>query len=92
MLGVYPQGHGSVVPGARLSVGFGPSSPDYSQIAVSASSGWAWGQRLGGFDPTLNVSDEQSLQQKMESVIEQAVRVVLEEKRCAVVDCILESI
>lgn len=94
MLGVYPNGHGSSVPGTQLSVGFGPASPDFSQIAVAASAGWAWGERLGG-PINLSASEgnyEESFQQKMDSVISEAVRVVLEEKRCAVVDCVLESI
>ena len=94
MLGVYPHGHGSTAPGAQLSVGFGPASPDFSQIAVAASAGWAWGERLGGSigSSASDSHNEGSLQQKMDSVISEAVRVVLEEKRCAVVDCILESI
>ncbi|KJA15640.1 hypothetical protein HYPSUDRAFT_148795 [Hypholoma sublateritium FD-334 SS-4] len=94
MLGVYPKGHGSSVPGAQLSVGFGPASPDFSQIAVAASAGWAWGERLGGpiSSPASEGSNEETFQQKMDSVISEAVRVVLEEKRCAVVDCVLESI
>lgn len=93
MLGVHPKGHGSSVPGAQLSVGFGPSSPDYSQIAVAASAGWAWGARIGGpVDSILEIQDGLVLQKKLESIIQEAVRVVLEEKRCAVIDCILESI
>ncbi|KAF8184213.1 thiamine pyrophosphate enzyme, N-terminal TPP binding domain-containing protein [Pholiota molesta] len=93
MLGVHPKGHGSSAPGAQLSVGFGPSSPDFSQIAVAASAGWAWGAHIGGpVDSTPEAQDGHALQKRLESVIQEAVRVVLEEKRCAVVDCILESI
>ncbi|KAF8959138.1 thiamine pyrophosphate enzyme, N-terminal TPP binding domain-containing protein [Flammula alnicola] len=92
MLGVHPTGHGSSVSGAELSVGFGPSSPDYAQIAVAASSGWAWGARVGGVDAAMKGKSGLELQEELHKVIVEAVRVVLEEKRCAVVDCILESI
>ena len=82
MLGLYPTGHGSKASGSQLSVGFGPHSPDYAQIAVAASAGWAWGRRVGadgGRDALVNV-------------IAEAVSVVLDERRCAVLDCVLESI
>ncbi|KAF9476193.1 thiamine diphosphate-binding protein [Pholiota conissans] len=93
MLGVHPKGHGSSVPGAQLSVGFGPSCPDYAQIAVAASAGWAWGTRIGGsVDAELAGLDEHALQKKLNDVIKDAIRIVMEEKRCAVVDCVLESI
>ena len=84
MLGVYPTGHGSKASGARLSVGFGPHSPDYAQIAVAASAGWAWGKRVGH---GANVGRE-----ALVNIITEAVSVVLDQRRCAVVDCILESI
>lgn len=77
MLGVYPDGLGSKVAGAQLTVGFCPDAPDYAQIAVAA--GGAWGRRV-------------SEAAAMEAAVREAVRVVLEEKRCAVVDCVLESI
>ncbi|KAJ7142190.1 thiamine diphosphate-binding protein [Mycena filopes] len=49
MLGCHPTGHGSrAASGAELAVGFGPNSPDYSQIASAASAGWAWSKRVGG--------------------------------------------
>ncbi|KAF8148211.1 thiamine pyrophosphate enzyme, N-terminal TPP binding domain-containing protein [Crassisporium funariophilum] len=84
MLGVHPSGHGSKVSGALLSVGFGPDSPDFGQIAVAASAGWAWAKRVG---------DRETMgKESLESVIEKAIRVVLEEKRCAVVDCVLDLI
>lgn len=41
MFGLYPMEHGSEALGAQLSIGFGPHSPDYAQIAVAASAGWA---------------------------------------------------
>ena len=84
MLGVHPIGHGSKASGAQLSVGFGPHSPDYAQIAVAASAGWAWGKRVGDED---NMGKEALL-----NVIVEAVSVVLDQRRCAVVDCVLESI
>ena len=77
MMGIYPTGHGSKAVGSRLSVGFGPDMPDYSQIAVAA--GGAWGRRV-------------SEPEKLKETIEEAIRVVLKEKRCAVLDCIIKSI
>ena len=77
MMGIYPEGYGSRAPGARLSVGFGPDMPDYAQIAAAA--GGAWGRR---------VSDMSELK----AVITEAIRVVMEEHRCAVLDCIVQSI
>ena len=81
MLGLYPMGHGSKASGAQLSVGFGSHSPNYAQIAVAASAGWAWGKRVGdgGREALVNV-------------ITKAVNIVLDQRRCAVVDCVLESI
>lgn len=84
MLGVHPTGHGSKVSGQQLTVGFGPDTPDYSQIAVAASAGWAWGQRVG--------EGKNRGKAALEAVINEAVKVVIQEKRCAVVDCVLESI
>lgn len=84
MLGVHPSGHGSVARGDRLSVGFGPVCPDYSQIAVAASGGWAWGRRVG--------LGEDGTKEKIEKVVKEALRVVLQEKRCAVIDCVIEAI
>jgi hypothetical protein len=82
MLGLYPMGHGSKASGAQLSVGFGPRTPDYAQIAVAATARWAWGARVDGG----------SSRQALVNVIKEAVNVVLDQKRCAVVDCVLESI
>ncbi len=77
MMGIYPAGIGSKASGDRLSVGFGPDAPDYAQIAAAAGGAWA-----------SQVSDVK----KFKEVIEEAIRVVLAEKRCAVVDCIVQSI
>ncbi|EJD04839.1 Thiamin diphosphate-binding protein [Fomitiporia mediterranea MF3/22] len=77
MMGVYPQGHGSKVSGNQLTVGFGPETPDYSQIAVAA--GGAWGKRI-------------TQASEMETAMAEAVNVVRTEKRCAVLDCVIESI
>jgi hypothetical protein len=80
MLRMHPTGYGSKASGDKLSVGFGPNCPDYSQIAVAASAGWAWGKRVstGG-------------KAALESAILEGVRVVVSERRCAVIDCLLES-
>ncbi|KAF5315029.1 hypothetical protein D9619_007473 [Psilocybe cf. subviscida] len=91
MLGVHPTGHGSAVPGTQLSVGFGPDTPDFSQIAVAASAGWAWGARIGG-DAWGESKSSSELLTDLQRTIKDAIRVVSEEKRCAVVDCVLESI
>ncbi|KAI8986255.1 thiamine diphosphate-binding protein [Trametes punicea] len=77
MLGVYPDGLGSRASARQLTVGFGPEMPDYSQVAAAA--GGAWGRRVERADD-------------LQSVLEEAVRVVMREKRSAVVDCILQSI
>ena len=77
MLGVYPDGHGSTATMNNLSVGFGPDMPDYAQVAVAA--GGAWGKRVSRVD-------------EVQAVLEEAVRVVVEEKRCAVVDCIIGTV
>lgn len=77
MMGIYPTGLGSKAVGTRLTVGFGPDVPDYSQIAAAA--GGAWARRV-------------SEPEKYRETLEEAIRVVLEEKRCAVVDCIVKSI
>lgn len=84
MLSVHPSGHGSRTDGSKLSVGFGPDCPDYSQIAVAASGGWAWGKRVGAGDNSGKLA--------LEETISEAVRIVVEEGRCSVVDCVLESI
>ncbi|KAH9915077.1 thiamine diphosphate-binding protein [Fomitopsis serialis] len=74
---VHPRGHGAKASGQRLTTSFGPKPPNYSQIAVAA--GDAWGRRVEG------ASD-------LPVAFSEAIRVVLEEKKCAVVDCVLESI
>ncbi|KAI0345509.1 thiamine diphosphate-binding protein [Trametopsis cervina] len=77
MLGVYPSGAGSRATGDRLSVGFGPDMPDHSQIAAAA--GGAWARRVEEVG-------------QLKEVIEAAIDVVINERRCAVVDCIVKSI
>ena len=77
MLGVYPNGLGSAASGNQLTVGFGPDMPDFAQVAVAA--GGAWGKRVLEAD-------------NVQASLEEAIRVVLEEKRCAVLDVVLESI
>lgn len=77
MLGVYPEGHGSKVSGNQLTVGFGPDTPDYSQIAVAA--GGAWGKRV-------------TIRAELGSSMKEAIDVVRNERRCAVLDCVIESI
>ncbi|KAL5478961.1 hypothetical protein ACEPAI_2248 [Sanghuangporus weigelae] len=77
MLGVYPQGHGSKVSGNQLTVGFGPDTPDHSQVAVAA--GGAWGKRV-------------TLASELEASMKEAVDAVRNEGRCAVLDCVIESI
>lgn len=89
MLGVHPDGHGSKATGDKLTVGFGPDCPDYSQIAVAASAGWAWGKSVGAAGAGAGADTGR---EGLNRVIEQAVKIVLEEHRCAVVDCIIESI
>ncbi|KAG6811241.1 hypothetical protein H0H92_008411 [Tricholoma furcatifolium] len=85
MLRVHPDGHGSRATGERLSVGFGPDCPDYAQIAVAASDGWAWGRRVGGSSPDNGV-------EALERLIREGVDIVVREQRCAVLDCVIESI
>jgi len=87
MMSVHPAGHGQGTTGDQLSVGFGPHAPDYSQIAVAASAGWAWGTRIGG----PGWGNEQ-VKEELTKVIHNSIRVVMEEGRCAVVDCVLDSI
>jgi len=77
MLGVHPAGMGSKAASSYLNVTFGPESPDYSQIAVAA--GGAWGKKIT--HPT-----------EVEGAIKEAIRVVQEERRCAVLDVILEGL
>lgn len=54
--------------------------PDFSGIAVAASGGWAWGAQVAG--------EKESLDSKLE----EAIGAVLKEKRCAILDCVLDTI
>ncbi|TBU43656.1 thiamine diphosphate-binding protein [Dichomitus squalens] len=77
MKGVYPEGIGSRVSGERLSVGFGVPSADFGGIAAAA--GGAWARKVERAD-------------EVRSVFEQAMKVVMDERRCAVVECVIQSI
>ncbi|OSC98218.1 Thiamin diphosphate-binding protein [Trametes coccinea BRFM310] len=78
MRAVHPNGHGSAATGEKLSVGFGQEhNPDYGGVAVAA--GGAWSRQVAQAN-------------ELKSVFEQAVNVVMQERRCAVVECIIESI
>lgn len=77
MRGVYPTGHGSLASGERLTVGFGEDGPDYGGVAAAACGAWA---------RKVQQADE------VQGVFEEAIKVVIHEHRCAVVECILESI
>lgn len=75
MLGVHPDGLGSRSSSADLNVSFGPSdelNPDYGGIAAAA--GGAWSKKVKKVD-------------ELEEAMKEAIRVVLEEKRSAVLDC-----
>ena len=77
MLGVHPTGVGSKAESRHLNVTFGPESPDYSQIATAA--GGAWGARI-------------TKPGEVERAMNEAVKVVLEEKQCAVIDVVIEDL
>jgi thiamine pyrophosphate-dependent acetolactate synthase large subunit-like protein len=77
MLGVHPTGAGSKAKSADLNVTFGPEMPDYSQIAAAA--GGAWAKRI-------------TKPGEVEGAIKEAVKVVLEERRCAVIDVVIEDL
>jgi hypothetical protein len=84
MLGVHPDGQGSRASGEQLAIGFGPNCPDFAAIGVAASDGWAWGTRVG--------VGELTGRSALEKAIEDAVNIVIHEKRCAILDCVLDSI
>lgn len=103
MLAVHPVGLDSqllsAVPADTLHTGFGPTCPDYSQIAVAASAGWAWGKKIGGEHKEASVKANDSTNSvisggklELETAMEDAVRMVLEGRRCAVLDCVLDGI
>lgn len=74
---MHPQGLGSKISARQLSVGFGPEMPDYAGIAIAA--GGAWGRRVE------RAGD-------IQATLEEAVRVVTQEKRSAVVDFVVAEI
>ncbi|SCV73364.1 BQ2448_7290 [Microbotryum intermedium] len=78
MLGVHPNGLGSRSTAGDLNVSFGPTddlNPDYGGIAQASGGAWC-----------AKVKDAEELEDKMK----EAIRVVKEEKRSAVLDCWLE--
>ncbi|KAM0752678.1 thiamine diphosphate-binding protein [Meredithblackwellia eburnea MCA 4105] len=76
-LRVHPSGAASKVSANDLNVSFGPDAPDYGGIAVAAGGAWA-----------KNVYKAHEL---ADALVE-AIKVVREEKRCAVLDCWMERI
>ncbi|KAI9065965.1 thiamine diphosphate-binding protein [Trametes sanguinea] len=78
MRAVHPDGYGSAATGEKLSVGFGQEhNPDYGGVAVAAGGAWSRQVAQAG---------------ELKSAFEEAVKVVMQERRCAVVECIIESI
>lgn len=77
MRGVYPTGHASLASGDRLTVGFGPDTPDYGGIAAAAGGAW-----------TKKIQDKNS----MKSILEEGIQVVLNDRRSAVIDSFVDSI
>ena len=77
MRGVYPEGAGSTLSGEQLTVGFGEEGPDYGGIAAAAGGAWSKKVRRGG---------------ELRGTFEEAIQVVLEQQRCAVVECVVPSI
>ncbi|TRM62060.1 hypothetical protein BD626DRAFT_499656, partial [Schizophyllum amplum] len=65
----------------RLSIGMGAECPDYSQIAVAASGNVAWGRRVAS-DTSLD---------DLNVMLTEAVSVVVEQGRCAVLDVQIEA-
>ncbi|KAI0671219.1 thiamine diphosphate-binding protein [Trametes maxima] len=78
MRAVHPTGLGSAASGDKLTVGFGEEhNADYAGVAAAA--GGAWARQVTRAD-------------ELQEAFEEGVRVVLHERRCAVIDCIIESI
>ncbi|KAF9265237.1 thiamine diphosphate-binding protein [Marasmius fiardii PR-910] len=94
MLGVHPEGHGSrSLSGEQLGVGFrfnDEEDPDYGQIAVAATSGWAWGKRVGTRARSSEGVKLEKAFEELRDTLEEAVKVVVVEKRCAVVDVVID--
>ncbi|KAL0570573.1 hypothetical protein V5O48_011392 [Marasmius crinis-equi] len=68
--------------------------PDYAQIAVAATGGWVWGRRVGSRAGKAGEKGKKGGEggEELRRVLEEAVRVVVEERRCAVVDVVLDLI
>ncbi len=78
MRAMHPAGLGRGVSGEKLTVGFGEEhNADYAGVAAAA--GGAWARQVARAD-------------ELRGAFEEAIRVVMEERRCAVIDCIIESI
>ncbi|EIW52361.1 thiamine diphosphate-binding protein [Trametes versicolor FP-101664 SS1] len=78
MRAMHPTGLGSAVSGEKLTVGFGEEhNADYAGVAAAA--GGAWARQVARAD-------------ELRGAFEEAIKVVMEERRCAVIDCIIESI
>lgn len=78
MLGVHPDGPGSRSKPEDLNISFGPLdslNPDYGGIAAAA--GGAWSRKV------LKASD-------LDEAMKEAIRVVVEDKRSALLDCWIE--
>ncbi|KAM0752659.1 thiamine diphosphate-binding protein [Meredithblackwellia eburnea MCA 4105] len=75
LLGVHPNGLASKTSAQDLNVSFGPDAPDYGGIAAAA--GGAWAKKVLKVD-------------ELDGALKEAIRVVREEKRCALLDCWLE--
>jgi len=76
MLGLHPNGAASKAKSSHLNVTFGPEQPDYSQIPMAAGGAWGW---------------KTTLPDEVEGAIKDSLKVVLEEKCCAVNDIVIEN-
>jgi hypothetical protein len=76
MLGVYPNGLGSASTAESLNISFGPQAPDYGLLAEAA--GGAWHTKV---TETPHV----------EQAIQDAISMVRDNRRCAVIDVQLET-
>lgn len=76
MLGVYPDGLGSASTAESLNISFGPHPPDYGLLAEAA--GGAWHTKV----------TETS---QVERAIQDAISMVRDNRRCAVIEVQLET-
>lgn len=82
MLGVHPSGIGAPMPGHELTVGFGPHVPDYAEVVVAATAGWAFGNKVSAANGRIG----------LEEGVREAIHAVLIERRCAAFNIELKSI